>query len=219
VTDGVLGSRGCTKLFRDLLEIEAGDWQYLAAQLRRGVRDAPAIRTGVSDEHGVRFNVVSAVLGRNGVVKPVPSAWIVKPDEPPILTTAFLAPAGVSVDTDVAPVPILPIARQRDWELLWQVAAAAASEAAQIVVPEPMRVFGTWYKTGAEGFATVRVFDARRDFAKWLRSAGHGRAGHKSGTWVTAPVRGYDAASAWAHTFAEVLGWHGIKCEVDAWED
>jgi hypothetical protein len=75
---------------------------------------------------------------------------------------------------------------------------------------------GVWRAEGAEGAALVAVPDEPSGFAAWLRDAGQGGAGPRSGTWVAAPVRGCDRASAWADTFAEVLGWHGIDCQVYA---
>jgi hypothetical protein len=51
------------RLFRDLLNIVADDWRFLAEQLRRGVCRAPALRQIRGDEFGVRFDVITAMRG------------------------------------------------------------------------------------------------------------------------------------------------------------
>lgn len=209
------------RLFQELLCIEADDWQFLAEQLRRGVRRAPALREVRGDDFGVRFSVISAVKGRNGSVKPVLSGWIVRPGEVATLVTALVARRGTEADIEASDVPVLLPGSRQQWELLWDVAAAAASGAADLTVPNPVfttRVpsMGAWLAEGAEGAALVRVLEESSGFATWLRAAAHGGPGPGSGTWTAAPMRGYDRASAWADTFAEVLGWHGIECEVYA---
>ncbi|UXA15854.1 hypothetical protein KXD97_32450 (plasmid) [Mycobacterium sp. SMC-8] len=212
------------RLFRELLGIEADDWRFLAGQLRRGVRRAPALRQVRGDEFGVRFDVVVAVKGRNGAVKPVLSGWILRPGQPASLTTAWVARRGTEADVAADDVAVLPPTSRQQWELLWEAAAVAAGEAAQLTVPNPVFVAQdhtteVWRAEGAEGAALVAVPDEPSGFATWLRRTGRGGAGPRSGTWVAAPVRGYDGASAWADTFAEVLGWHGIDCEVYAMLD
>jgi hypothetical protein len=201
------------RLFRDVLNICADDWRYLAQQLRRGVRTAPTLRQVRSDAFAVRFDVVTAVKGRNGVVKPVLSGWIVRPGAPPSLATTFLAKRDTDADSVAGDVPILPLTSQHDWALLWQVATAAADDAAQLTVPQPAYHSGRWCLDGVEGTAEVRVRDARRGFGRWLRTSGHGGAGPQSGTWVCAPSHRRDVARAWAQTFAEIVRWHGIDAE------
>lgn len=209
--------------FRDLLGIVASDWRFLAEQLRRGVLRVPAFRSVSRTNFGVRFDVITVVKGRNGAIKPVLSAWIVRPDEPPTLTTTFIAKRGTGLPAmSVDEVPILLPDRRTDWQLLWEVAVAAATEAGDLTVPEPMCVTagpdgpGDWFLDGAEGYAKVRVPDARRGFARWLRQSGNGEAGYQPGTYVYAPGRGFDKCVAWANAFAEVLDWHGVDCEVNA---
>jgi hypothetical protein len=211
------------RAFLEILGIKADDWRYLALQLEHGVREAPAFRSVSRNDYGVRFDVITAVKGRNGVIKPVLSAWIALLGRPPSLTTTYLAPRNEEPHTrHITEVPLLPRDQHEDWQSLWEVASAAAAQAAHLVVPEPIHVSGPadpgqWYLSGVEGVASVRVFDARRGFARWLRQRGFGSAHHKSGTRVSAPGRSYDINVAWANTFAEVLQWHGVECEVIAY--
>jgi|GEM_PF-2079477 len=194
------------RLFQELLGIEADDWRFLAEQLRRGVRRAPALRQVRGDEFGVRFDVVVAVKGRNGAVKPVLSGWIVRPGQPASLTTAWVARRGTEADIAADDIAVLPPASRQQWELLWEAAAVAAGESAHLTVPNPVfaarnHTTGVWRVEGAEGVAPlVAVPDEPSGFATWLRDAGHGGAGPRARTWVAAPVRGYDRASAWATT-------------------
>lgn len=211
------------RLFLELLDIAVDDWQFLAEQLLQGIQRAPAFGKVRRNDYGVQFDVITAVKGRNGVIKPVLSAWIVLPGQPPSLTTVFIPDRKTVIDTDsVEDVPILPLEKREDWELLWEVASAAAAEAAERAVPEPMFVRsgedgpGRWYLGGAEGLAAVRVFDARRGFARWLRQSGHGRSAHLPGSWIFANYRNYDTSVAWASAFVEVLQWHDVRSEVFA---
>lgn len=209
--------------FRDLLGILATDWRFLAEQLRRGVLRAPAFRSVSRTDFGVRFDVITVVKGRNGAIKPVLSAWIVRPGEPPTLTTTFIAKRGTYLPaTSIDEVPIILPDKRTDWQLLWKIAVAAATEATELTVPEPICVTSghdgpaEWFLDGAEGFAMVRVLDARRGFARWLRQSGNGEAGYRPGTYLHAPDRGYDKSVAWANALAEILDWHGVNCEVTA---
>lgn len=206
------------RLFRDLLGIYADDWQYLAEQLRRGVRQAPALREVRSDQYGVRFDVVTAVQGRNGAIKPVLSGWIVKPGMPATLTTTLPAARGTCADAGPDAVPILPSTDFGDWSLLWRVASAAADQAADLVVPYPIiAVDGNqrqYVLAGATGLADVRIRDASHGFGQWLLTTGRASSCGESAAEISAPVEGCDAAAAWAQTFADVVGWHGIRCAV-----
>ncbi|MBO9523998.1 MAG: hypothetical protein J7518_20880 [Nocardioidaceae bacterium] len=207
------------RLFSEALGIDRDDWQFLAEQLRRGVLNAPLYETR-RDAHGVKFHTIVAVQGRNGEVKPVLAAWVVRPGEAPSLVTAYLAKRGTAPDTEVFDVALPRPGEEIAFEDLWALASQAADDAAALHVPIPMKVVGpgtaSWVSNGEEGVASVRVFDARRGFGKWLRNEGLGHAGHLSGSWLFAPPRGYQPAKVWAETFVEVLSWHGIGCEVHA---
>lgn len=211
------------RLFLELLGIAADDWQFLSEQIKQGVLRAPAFGKVSLSDYGVKFDVITAVKGRNGAIKPVLSAWIVRPGEPPTLTTAYVADRKRVVDVEaVKDVPILPPDQRTEWDKLWDIANATAVAAAELAVPDPMFVSsgedgpGRWYLDGAEGFAAVRVFDARGGFARWLRKSNHDDSGHLPGAWVYAKYRSYDISVAWANAFAEVLAWHDVRCEVFA---
>ncbi|MBF9352819.1 hypothetical protein HA138_24050 [Mycobacteroides chelonae] len=212
------------RLFRELLNIEAEDWQFLAEQLKRGVRRAPALREVRGDEFGVRFDVITAVKGRNGAVKPVLSGWIVRPGQHPSLVTTLLAHRGSAIDAAAGDVPILPPTSRQQWQLLWEAASTAAAEAARLVVPRPVFVTrddstGQWLADGLPGAGLVHVMQDPDGFSSWIGKAGHGSPGPRPGSWIAAPVHGYDRASAWVDTLAEVLGWHGIECQTHTSRD
>jgi hypothetical protein len=135
--------------------------------------------------------------------------------------TAYVAADGATGDTDAFDVPLLVPGSGIAYEDLWVLATAAADDAVAAYVPVPMKVVnelgrGNWIQQGEEGVASVRVFDARKGLGRWLRNEHLGGPGHLSGTWVFAPPRGFQQAKVWADTLAEVLQWHGIRCEVHA---
>ncbi|SHT89537.1 Uncharacterised protein [Mycobacteroides abscessus subsp. abscessus] len=217
---GINPGKHKARMFRDRLGIRADDWQYLAEQLRRGVRTAPVLRELRTESHGVKFSVITAVRGRNDAVEPVLSAWIVRPGNPPQLTTTYPISHHQEMPDPEDPVAVLSPSDRQDWALLWRVATAAADSAADLVVPEPIFVTGgrsgQWYREGTVGYASVRVDDARRGFGRWLRRNGHAQVGHLPGAWVPAPAYGYETATAWARVFAEILQWNGISCEMES---
>ena len=175
------------RLFRELLAITALDWRFLDAQIRQGVLTARVQRVR-SESWGVKYHADIAVIGRNGAVGAVRTAWIVETGASPRLTSAYLAPDGVEIEK--LPPPELPPLLERtpatneDWRNLFELADSRGRAAAMSTVPTPMFVGGRGYPEGECGGATVTIKDARRGFARWLLKNGHGHRGFKGGAEI-----------------------------------
>ena len=132
------------RVFRSALGIEAKDWKFLASQLKAGLGAATIIQKVRSEDYAVKSRVLVPVTGRNGVVKPVLSAWEVRPRQPPRLTTAYVYEPEVV--TDELP-PVLPplvvldeLSGNELWLAIWEVASQAGMSAAGALIPTPMLV-------------------------------------------------------------------------------
>jgi len=205
-------------LFDRLLGLRLGDAKHLAAQLRAGLAGAEIDRVEFTP-FGVKYCAVIPIKGTNGRAVPVRTAWEIRPGGHPRLVTCY--PAEPRTIVSQAPIErpslvdtsALPI----DWNEIWERAVSAARAAAERVIPTPLVVDDAWYAEGGVGSAWVRILDARKGLARWLKVTGKGTDGYKSGTYVFALRTGqsYDRSIAWASAFAEVLRDHGINCEVE----
>jgi Domain of unknown function (DUF6883) len=207
-------------LFRDALGITAADWRFLEAQVRQGLLLAPVHRVR-SEQYGVQYHADIAVVGKNGVVKAVRTAWIVASDAPPRLVTAYLAPESVDVASLPAPEapPLLetPPQRQEDWEALFELGDVRGRRAADAVIPTPMFVGGQAYPEGEIGGAVVTVKDARRGLARWLLHTGRADRGYAGGAEIVIfgeVGQSAERAAAYADAFAAVLELNDVSCSV-----
>jgi hypothetical protein len=213
---------GKAYLFNSLLDIAADDWLYLAAQLKDGLASADPILKVRSTRFGIQYHVVTPVVGRNGNIKPVLSAWEVKTGQPPRLVTAYVDDPSTDVDKLPAPAPALVVDGPDDderWVKVWDLAAEMADKAAKDVIPTPLFVDGKWYTGGAFGFAQMEVRDARRGFARWLVKTGKASTHRGRGAVVLAPGHLHDPNRAYAQAFADVLRRNGIGCQWRSWLD
>jgi hypothetical protein len=71
---------------------------------------------------------------------------------------------------------------------------------------------------GECGTALVRVFNARRGLARWLKRQGLGESDGCGGTVVFSPIQNQslDRANAWARTVALILKLNGIEADVQS---
>lgn len=207
------------KFFREELGIEADDWLFLADQFRSGIAAATELERVRSEEHGLKYHAIIPVKGRNGRVLPVLTAWIVKPGEPPALTTAHPASKSKSVeDIDALQEPkVLPadLEGEERWETLWTNAIRHGRAAAENIVPTPMLVETEWVPDGMFGAATVTVPDARRGFARWLLQTENADLFPRKGALVFFSEGSADRSSAMADAFADVLHANGIESVVE----
>ena len=77
------------RVFRSALGIAASDWRYLQDAILAGVLDAP-ISAIVPTRYGFRCTVVVPIQGLNGQRHDVLTGWLVPPDGPPRLVTAYV---------------------------------------------------------------------------------------------------------------------------------
>jgi hypothetical protein len=205
-------------LFDKLLGLGLGDAKHLAAQLRAGLPGAEIDRVEFTP-YGVKYCAIIPIQGANGRALPVQTAWEIRPGGHPRLVTCYPAEPGTVVSQTPIERPSLvdTSASTVDWNEIWDRALSAARTAAERAIPTPLVVEDAWYSEGGIGFAWIRVLDARKGFARWLKTTGKGRDGHRSGAYVFAQQTGqsFDRSMAWASAFAEVLRDHGIRCEVE----
>lgn len=218
-------NKGRAKFFQDVLGIGADDWRYLAAQIQEGLDTADVTQLNVKrwdGGSGVSFNLPITLRGLNGRSALVITNWIMREGEQPSLSTIF--PGRERATEDGLAPPILTSSLKGDarWAALYEMAAAAGSEAETKAVPTPMVIKG--YGAVAEGmcgWAYVHVPDGRRDFARWLlrsdlayRTARGGATLHISGS-----TQSVDRAYAHAKAFARVLQHNGIECTIERYLD
>ena len=231
VTDYLLNpshkeGRSKAKFFEQELGITANDWRFLYAQLVDALGKA-SFEDVQLDERGIRFNAHLAIQGRNGrratvktgwIVrsKEEASGWVVRPKERASLVTAYPGPKGtVSQDSAQSPPVVSPeVKGTRRWEAIFKLAKQAGELAATECVPTPMKISGgELVMDGQCGYAYVVVPDARKGFARWLKTSGHGNR-QPGSVYFYARTEGQsvDRAAAYAEAFARVLRRNGIEC-------
>ena len=206
------------KFFEQELGIDAGDWRFLHGQFLDALNKAPFEDVRV-DDYGIRFSAPLPIHGRNGQTATVRTAWIVRPKERASLVTAFPGTKEGASQPDVqSPAIISPDLKGADrWEAIFELAKTAGERAAAGCVPTPMKISGgELIMDGECGGAYVLVPDARRGFARWLKTAGHGDRHYRGGVsfYAETDSQSADRATAYAEAFAKVLRRNGIECSV-----
>lgn len=207
----------------DILGIDPEDWRYLAGQFYFGLLMAQpqAVRLNEWETgYGARFDVQMRIRNRAGETATIVTGWNMNPGALPSLSTAFPGPRDAEAVEPGDP-PILPPGPRTDanWSQLWDWAHAAGVQAGETHVPTPMFLPGIGpISEGECGTALVRVFDARRGMARWLKRQGLGDSDGYGGTVVFSPIpsQSLDRANAWARTVASVLRLNGIEADVQS---
>ncbi len=220
------------KFFEQELGITADDWRFLHAQLVDALGKA-SFEDLRLDEYGIRFNAHLAIRGRNGRTATVKTGWIVRsgekaalkadwiirPKERASLATARPGTKGAASQASAQSPPVVSpeIKGTRRWEAIFKLAKQAGELAAAECVPTPMKISGgELIMDGQCGYAYVVVPDARKGFARWLKTSRHGKHHSGGGMAFYAETDGQsaDRATAYAEAFAKVLRRNGIECKV-----
>ncbi len=218
--DGSPGDgRGKAFLFRRLLGITRNDWLFLGEQLVAGLEKTLPNKTRKS-EHGVQYDVTVPVTGRNGQTKLVKCGWIIRADESPSLTTAYIADHADTAEQGILANLIVEPPQAPDfWRKVYDAAHQHAAKAAADWIPTPMWVEGyaETISEGACGSAWIHLPDARTKFARWLKKQDLGSTGYGSGCFVSAKTssQSLERAQKYCEAFAQVLRLNGIECKVD----
>ena len=77
------------RVFASALGIRKPDWRHLHGAILAGVAEAPVRGTRIT-AFGVLYDVLVLVDGLNGATKPVATIWMVEPDRPPRLVSAWV---------------------------------------------------------------------------------------------------------------------------------
>lgn len=223
VTDYLLNpshekGRSKAKFFERELGIAADDWRFLHGQLidALGKASFEDIRL---DDYGIRFSAQLAIHGRNGGTATVNTAWIVRPKERASLVTAFPGAKGAASQASAqSPSVVSPeLDGAHRWEAIFELAKQAGERAETECVPTPMKISGgELIMEGECGGAYVVVPDARKGFARWLKTSGHGERHYRGGVSFYAETNSQsaDRATAYANAFAKILRRNGIECSV-----
>ena len=209
--------------FIDELGIDPQDWRYLAAQFYFGLLMAKpeSVRLNEWDTgYGARFDVPMRIRNRAGQTATIVTGWNMNPGALPSLSTAFPGPRDAEMVEPGDP-PILPPGPRADadWSKLWNWANTEGIRAGNSSIPTPMFITGFGpISEGEIGSAHVRVFDARRALARWLKQQGLGYRDSYGGTVVRSPIQSQslDRANAWARTVASILRLNDIKVSVQS---
>jgi hypothetical protein len=207
----------------DKLGIDSEDWRYLAGQFYFGLLMAHPEDLNLKEwdtGYCARFDVRMRIRNRSGEKAIIVTGWSMNPGVLPSLSTAFPGPRDAEAVEPGDP-PILPPEPRSDadWLQLWEWASAAAIRAGESHVPTPMFLSGIGAISEGEcGTALVRVFNARRGLARWLKRQGLGESDGCGGTVVFSPIQNQslDRANAWARTVALILKLNGIEADVQS---
>lgn len=206
------------KFFEQELAIMDYDWRFLHAQLIDALVKAKFEKVRV-DNYGIRFNARLTIQGRNGRSATVNTSWIVRPKERASLITAFPGNKKTTSQTNTKdPLVLSPeVKGTHRWETIFILAKEAGELAATECVPTPMKISdGELIMDGECGGAYVVLPDARKGFARWLKTSGHGKYQYRSGVLFYADIasQSADRAKAYAEAFAKILRRNGIECKV-----
>jgi hypothetical protein len=218
--DGTPGKgRAKAYLFRRLLGITRDDWRFLGEQLVTGL-EKQLIGRPVADKWGVKYESTIPVTGLNGVTKLVTSGWIIRPNEPPSLASAYITKDAESEAPSILSELIVPRNLKGDdfWKCLYDLAAEHGKKAAEECIPTPMWIEGLAapIADGALGYAWVELPDGRSSFSRWLRKTDtiskyvRGRQ-----IWCIHPSQSVERARKYCEAFAQVLRLNGIECKVE----
>ena len=205
------------KFFEKELGIVAADWRFLHAQLIDALAKA-SFEDIWFDGHGIRFNALLAIQGRNGCTATVKTGWVIRPKERASLVTAYPGAKGAASQASAqSPAVVSPEVQGTDrWKAIFELAKQHGELAEAECVPTPMKISsGELIMDGKCGGAYVVVPDARKGFARWLRTSGHGVCHPRNGMYFYAKTHSQsaDRATAYAEAFAKVLHMNGIECK------
>jgi len=138
----------------------------------------------------------------------------------PSLSSAMPGDRNADVPEAVDP-PILPPGERGDaeWDMLWGWANGAGVRKGKEAVPTPMYIVGFPPEQEGEcGSAMVRLHDARRGLALWLKKTGVGDTDIGREVVVYCPIvsQSRDPAIAWAREVIVTLKLNGIDVDLEA---
>ncbi len=209
------------KVFEKQLGITSKDWRYLAAQLVERLKESSTIRTRKTP-YGIQYHADLQVLGLNGNVRTVRSAWITLDGKIIRLTSVFVAKKKHQKDgkAETPPVVLTEHNINDKWQQIFDLAKLKGIKVAEQTIPTPMLIEGYSEPIydGLCGFAWILIPDARKGFGRWLRNNKIGYPGYRSGQCIPAETEGqsFERAKAYAEAFATVLKMNGIECYVDS---
>jgi len=204
------------RFFETQLGITMDDWRFLHAQFIDALKQASFDDIRL-DQYGIRFSAALQIRGRNGSTATVHSAWIVRPKERASLVTAFPGAKGAAHDSLPLSSSVVPpdLKGAERWRAIFELARDAGKQAEAECVPTPMKISGgELIMDGECGGAYVRIPDARKGFAHWLKTNGHGDRDHRVGIlfYAETNTQSADRAMAYAEAFAQVLRRNGVEC-------
>ncbi len=208
--------------FMQVLDIGREHWEYLADQLIQGIQAAPVEQVRVNPDASLQYHILSPVVGLNGSKATVLSAWVVRPEEPPQLVTAYLRTA----DAEAVAAPIPRVVTEFEagsaefFSCVHDLASAAGEIAASTCVPVPMFVNNEVIPEGEFGWVTVIVAREEDGYGRWLLEQGHAARGprHLPGFHLRVATGEpfVQRARAYADAYVAVLKVNRIEARVDA---
>jgi len=210
----------------DHLGIDPEDWRYLAAQFYLGLLMAEPKAVKLNEwktGYGARFEVPMRIRNRTGKTAVIVTGWNMNPGALPSFSTAYPGSCDAEAVEPGEP-PILPTGARADaeWSQLWAWANEAGVRDGDSHVPTPMFLSGiAAISEGKCGTALVRVLDARRGLARWLKREGLGDCDGYGGVVAFSPIpsQSLDRANAWARTVASILRLNGIEVDVQSFDN
>lgn len=204
-------------LFRELLGITSANWYVLAEQLAAGI-EQEFVNHPEKTKWGVQYEVKIPVTGPNGKTKLVTSGWIIRQNEAPSLTSAYIEEGAETNKVSLlAPFLINSKVMPNFYKKLFETAHVHALEEAENWTPTPMWIEG-YEKPISEGMigsAWIELADGKSPFSRWLRRENLSSAYSPS---REIPARtgsqSVEKERKYCEAFARVLRLNGIDCTV-----
>jgi len=204
-------------LFRQLLGITPANWYVLAEQLAAGI-EQEVVNRPEKTKWGVQYEVKIPVTGPNGLTKLVTSGWIIRQNEPPSLTSAYIEEGAETNKVSLLAPFLINSQEMPDFHKnLFETAHAHALAESENWTPTPMWIEGydKPISEGMVGSAWIELPDGKSPFPRWLRKHGLCSAYSRS---RQIPARtgsqSVEKERKYCEAFARVLRLNGIACKV-----
>jgi hypothetical protein len=224
LNDKHLKGKDKARLFRNRLGITQIHSAYLAEQLTMGLRHAD-VQTASVTKYGAQYGAAIPVRGVNGRVMLVHTAWIIRPDGPPSLVTAYPLDSREPTPDEAAFATEVTFIDESDSELRWPalhaIAHKAGLAAVQRTVPTPVAIgdansdqISEVCADGLCGYGFIEITEKRSSFARWLRKRNLMSGGRHKWIHYSHQSNSYDRARAYCEAFARVLRMNNVECLV-----
>ncbi|MCM3611691.1 hypothetical protein M4S82_10545 [Planococcus sp. MERTA32b] len=213
------------KFFKEVLNIEKDDWQYLAEQIKLAVNEGEVheIRVG---EHGIQYHVDIVIAGLNGINANIRTAWIIRPYQSMQLVTVHPIPQPLIYNMSDFNRPEMAISKkligEDRWKELYRIATTSGEMASENHMPTPVILHPTQevHLGGKLGRALILFTEIKHDFVQWLNKNEKGFFSDEHFIiTISHKTQSVEKACAYASEFSRVVKAQGIDIKVETYLD